>query len=85
MLFDLSVLELQVIKCINDGGFNYGGWQSWNWVFSGDVFLGGLYFIGFGVKVIFVSVYVKVYSILLCFVDMVFVIIKSVGFFMLQG
>lgn len=68
-----------MIKCIDDNGFIFGSWENWNWVFSGDIFFDGLYFIGFGVEII-VSVYVDVFSILLCFGYLVFVFIKSVGF-----
>nr|XP_024368799.1 probable pectate lyase 5 [Physcomitrium patens]PNR62046.1 hypothetical protein PHYPA_000470 [Physcomitrium patens] len=73
----------EVTKRINDGGPNYGGWQSWNWASSGDVFLGGSYFTGSGAKATSASVYAKAYSTSSRPADMVPAITKSAGPLML--
>lgn len=33
------------MKCINDGGNNFGGFKNWNWRLEGDRFIFGVYFI----------------------------------------
>lgn len=52
----------EVTKRINDNGPSYGGWQSWNWASSGDVFLKGAFFTGSGAKATSAGVYAKAFS-----------------------
>lgn len=52
----------EVTKRINDGGGEFGGWQSWNWGSDGDIFLNGAFFTGSGAKASSAGAYAKAFS-----------------------
>lgn len=53
---------VQVTKRVADGGNTYGGWETWNWQSSGDLFLNGAFFTPSGSSNIDSSLYSKATS-----------------------
>ncbi|KAG0556834.1 hypothetical protein KC19_11G082500 [Ceratodon purpureus] len=52
----------EVTKRIDDAGPTFGGWKTWDWASSGDVFLKGAFFTGSGAKATSAGVYAKAFS-----------------------